>query len=211
MPRNFTYSFQLSIKTFLHAYNAPNLCALAFANMAEIEIACKMGHFVSAEQFNIWRTQRVGFGQFFSTKLSGNHIDTYQSKLEYSNMELRLFKNITFFPPDPLLVWVQCRSCQRMSGVLARQIVSIGGRLMWGSQVGMVVGIVSTLLFPKPSTGLISPERLCCTIHTVYFQQTYGRTSSALCWISSVCQCVLLFTTLFLVQLAIHPIVRPAQ
>jgi hypothetical protein len=51
MPRNFTYSFQLSIKTFVHAYNAPNVCALAFANMAEI--ACKMGHFVSEEQFNI--------------------------------------------------------------------------------------------------------------------------------------------------------------
>jgi len=29
------------------------------------EIACKMGH------------QRVGYGDFFSTKLSGNHIDTY--------------------------------------------------------------------------------------------------------------------------------------
>jgi len=51
MPRNFTYSFQLSIKTFLHAYDAPNVCALVFANMAEI--ACKMGHFVSEEQFNI--------------------------------------------------------------------------------------------------------------------------------------------------------------
>jgi hypothetical protein len=38
MPRNFTYSFQLSIKTFLHAYNAPNVCALAFANMAEIAV-----------------------------------------------------------------------------------------------------------------------------------------------------------------------------
>jgi hypothetical protein len=45
MPRNFTYSFQLSIKTFLHAYDAPNVCALAFANMAVI--AC------SEEQFNI--------------------------------------------------------------------------------------------------------------------------------------------------------------
>jgi hypothetical protein len=51
MPRNFTYSFQLSIKTFLHAYNAPNVCALAFANKAEI--VSKMGHFVSEEQFNI--------------------------------------------------------------------------------------------------------------------------------------------------------------
>jgi len=51
MPRNVTYSFQLSIKTFSHAYNAQNVCALAFANMAEI--ACKMGHFVSEEQFNI--------------------------------------------------------------------------------------------------------------------------------------------------------------
>jgi hypothetical protein len=50
-PQNFTYSFQLSIKTFVHAYNAPNVCVLAFANMAEI--ACKMGHFVSEEQFNI--------------------------------------------------------------------------------------------------------------------------------------------------------------
>jgi hypothetical protein len=38
MPRNFTYSFQLSIKTFLHAYNAPNVCALAFSNMAEIAV-----------------------------------------------------------------------------------------------------------------------------------------------------------------------------
>jgi len=51
MPQNFTYSFQLSIKTFLPAYYAPNVCALVFANMAEI--ACKMGHFVSEEQFNI--------------------------------------------------------------------------------------------------------------------------------------------------------------
>jgi hypothetical protein len=51
MPQNFTYSFQLSIKTFLHAYNAPNICALAFANVAEI--ACRMGHFGSEEQFNI--------------------------------------------------------------------------------------------------------------------------------------------------------------
>jgi hypothetical protein len=41
------------------------------------EIACKMGHFVSEEKINIWRTQRVGYGEFFSTKLSGNHIDTY--------------------------------------------------------------------------------------------------------------------------------------
>jgi hypothetical protein len=49
MPQNFTYSFQLSIKKNLHAY--PNVCALAFANMAEI--ACKMGHFVREEQFNI--------------------------------------------------------------------------------------------------------------------------------------------------------------
>jgi hypothetical protein len=24
-----------------------------------------MGHFVSEEQFNIWRTQRVGYGFFF--------------------------------------------------------------------------------------------------------------------------------------------------
>jgi hypothetical protein len=38
MPRNFTYSFQLSIKTFLHAYNAPNVCYLVFANMAEITV-----------------------------------------------------------------------------------------------------------------------------------------------------------------------------
>jgi hypothetical protein len=51
MPQNFTYSFQLSNKTFLHAYNAPNVSALAFAIMAEI--ACKMGHFVSEEQFSI--------------------------------------------------------------------------------------------------------------------------------------------------------------
>ncbi len=51
MPQNFRYSFQLSIKTFLHAYNAPNVCALVFANMAEI--ACKMGHFGSEEQFYI--------------------------------------------------------------------------------------------------------------------------------------------------------------
>jgi hypothetical protein len=42
----------------------------------------------------------------FSTKLSGNHIDTYYSKLEYSNMELGLFEKITFFPPDPLLMWM---------------------------------------------------------------------------------------------------------
>jgi hypothetical protein len=64
MPRNFTYSFQLSIKKKKHAYNAPNVCALAFSNMAEI--ACKMGHFVNEEQFNIWRTQRVGYGFFFN-------------------------------------------------------------------------------------------------------------------------------------------------
>jgi hypothetical protein len=51
MPQNYTYSFQLSIKTFLNAYDAPNVCALTFANMDEI--ACKMGHFVSEEQFNI--------------------------------------------------------------------------------------------------------------------------------------------------------------
>jgi len=51
MHQNFAYSFQLSIKKFLHAYNAPNVCALAFANM--VEIACKMGHFGSEEQFNI--------------------------------------------------------------------------------------------------------------------------------------------------------------
>jgi hypothetical protein len=51
MPQNFTYSFQLSIETFLHAYNALDVCALAFPNVAEI--ACKMGHFVSEEQFNI--------------------------------------------------------------------------------------------------------------------------------------------------------------
>jgi hypothetical protein len=38
MPRNFTYSFQLSIKTFLHTYDALNVCALAFANMAEIAV-----------------------------------------------------------------------------------------------------------------------------------------------------------------------------
>jgi hypothetical protein len=29
------------------------------------EIACKMGHFVSEEQFNVWHTQRVGYGHFF--------------------------------------------------------------------------------------------------------------------------------------------------
>ena len=69
MPQNFTYSFQLSIKTFLPAYYAPNVCALAFTNMAEI--ACKMGHFASEEQFNICRTQRVGYWDFFSTKLPG--------------------------------------------------------------------------------------------------------------------------------------------
>jgi hypothetical protein len=41
----------------------PQIYALAFANMAEI--ACKMGHFGSEEQFNIQRTQRVGYGDFF--------------------------------------------------------------------------------------------------------------------------------------------------
>jgi hypothetical protein len=51
MPQNFTYSFQLSIKTFLHADNAPNVCALAFANMAEI--ACKMGHFGREAIFDV--------------------------------------------------------------------------------------------------------------------------------------------------------------
>ena len=40
------------------------------------EIACNMGRFVSEEQFNIWRTQRVGYVEFFSTKLLGNHIGT---------------------------------------------------------------------------------------------------------------------------------------
>jgi hypothetical protein len=68
MPQNFTYSIQLSFKTFLHAYNAPNVCAVAFAKKPEI--ACKMGHFVSQEQFNVWHTQRVGYGQFVSTKIS---------------------------------------------------------------------------------------------------------------------------------------------
>jgi hypothetical protein len=34
----------------------------------------KMGHFVSVENFNVWRTHWVGSGQFFSTKLSGHHI-----------------------------------------------------------------------------------------------------------------------------------------
>ena len=38
---------------------------------------------------------------FFSTKLSGNHIDTYYNKLEYSNMELGLFEHI--FSPGPLV------------------------------------------------------------------------------------------------------------
>ena len=52
MPRNFTYLFQLCIKIFLHAYNAPNVCALAFAKMAEI--ACKTRHFGSAKQFYVY-------------------------------------------------------------------------------------------------------------------------------------------------------------
>jgi hypothetical protein len=38
--------------------------------------ACKMGNFVSVKHFHVWGTQRVGSGQFFSTKLSGFHIDT---------------------------------------------------------------------------------------------------------------------------------------
>jgi hypothetical protein len=38
MPQNFIYSFQLKFKTFLHTYDAPNVCALAFANMAEIAV-----------------------------------------------------------------------------------------------------------------------------------------------------------------------------
>ena len=42
-----------------------------------LKIACKMGHFVSVKRFNVWGKQRVGSGQFFQTKLSGNHIDTY--------------------------------------------------------------------------------------------------------------------------------------
>jgi hypothetical protein len=41
-----------------------------------LKIACKMGHFVSVKRFNVWGTQRVGSGQFFPTKLSGNHIGT---------------------------------------------------------------------------------------------------------------------------------------
>jgi len=44
-----------------------------------LKLHVKWGIFVSKqEEINIWRgTQRVGYGQFFSTKLSGNHIDTY--------------------------------------------------------------------------------------------------------------------------------------
>ena len=39
-----------------------------------------------------------------------------------------------------VLVWVRCRSFQKMFGVWARQIGSIGGQLKGWSQVGMVVG-----------------------------------------------------------------------
>ncbi len=39
-----------------------------------LKIACKMGLFVSMECFNVWHTQRVDSGQFFSTKLSGYHV-----------------------------------------------------------------------------------------------------------------------------------------
>ncbi len=72
MPWNFTYLFQLCIKTFFHTWNAPSVCALMFAKMAEI--ACKTRHFVSAKQFNVWHTQQVGSAQFFSKKLSGWHM-----------------------------------------------------------------------------------------------------------------------------------------
>ena len=41
-----------------------------------LKIACKSGHFVSVKRFNVWGKQQVGSGQFFPTKLSGNHIGT---------------------------------------------------------------------------------------------------------------------------------------
>ncbi len=98
---NFTYIFQTYIWTVWHTSNVPHPCALTFEYIAQI--ACKKGHFVSAERFNVWCNQRVGFGHFFSTKLSGCHIDTLLSSFEHSDVELGPFEKITFFPPDPLL------------------------------------------------------------------------------------------------------------
>jgi hypothetical protein len=52
MPKNFTYSFQLCIKTFFtYILEMPHIHALAFAKMAEI--ACKTGHFAIATKFNV--------------------------------------------------------------------------------------------------------------------------------------------------------------
>ncbi len=68
-----------------------------------LKIACKRGHFVSVERFNVRCSQRVGSGPFFSMKLSGYHVVSYLSRLTHSAVELGPFGKITFSEEDPLL------------------------------------------------------------------------------------------------------------
>jgi hypothetical protein len=64
-----------------------------------------MGHFVSVEQVYVWRSQQVGSGQFFSTKLSGYHVVSYLRRLTHSEVELGPFEKITFSEEDSLTRW----------------------------------------------------------------------------------------------------------
>ncbi len=102
MPQNFTYLFQLCIKTFLQTWNAPYVCALTFEKMAEI--ACKTRHFdfVSAKHFNVWRTQQVGSAHFFT--FQDDILGPIRVNIKHSKVELGPFEKITFFPPDPLIM-----------------------------------------------------------------------------------------------------------
>jgi hypothetical protein len=52
--------------------------------------------------------QQVGSGHFFSTKLSGYHINTYLSRLEHSKKSLGPFEKMSFSLVDLLKVSARC-------------------------------------------------------------------------------------------------------
>ncbi len=101
MPWNFTYIFQTYIWTIWHTSNVPHPCALTFEYIAEI--ACKKGHFVSAENFNVWCTQRVGSGHFFQQNFQDVILTPNRAALNTQTWNWGHLKKSRFFHRTPYL------------------------------------------------------------------------------------------------------------
>ncbi len=85
--------------------NDPHACALTFEYVAQI--ACKMGHFVNAERFNVRCTQWVGSGHFFSTKFQYIILAPNRAALNTQKWKWGHLKKSRFFHRTPYFWIVQ--------------------------------------------------------------------------------------------------------